>query len=43
VKNQNKKSGVIVVDFQADFTKFKNGSLAVEGTDEVDIEKVKAN
>jgi hypothetical protein len=26
--------GVIVVDFQADFTKFKNGSLAVEGTDE---------
>ncbi len=26
--------GVIVVDIQADFTKFRNGSLAVEGTDE---------
>lgn len=25
--------GVIVVDLQGDFTKFKNGSLAVEGTD----------
>lgn len=25
--------GVIVVDVQGDFTKFKNGSLAVEGTD----------
>jgi len=26
--------GIIVVDVQGDFTKFKNGSLAVEGTDE---------
>jgi len=34
------KIGMIVVDFQADFTKFKNGSLAVEGTDEVFIKKV---
>src|SRR4030042_4378263 len=37
------KIGVIVVDFQADFTKFKNGSLAVEGTDEVFIKKVEEN
>jgi nicotinamidase/pyrazinamidase len=27
------KTGVIVVDVQGDFTQFKNGSLAVEGTD----------
>ena len=37
------KIGVIVVDFQADFTKFKNGSLAVEGTDEAFIKKVEGN
>ena len=37
------KIGVIVVDFQADFTKFKNGSLAVEGTDEVFIKMVEEN
>ncbi len=34
------KIGVIVVDVQADFTKFKNGSLAVEGTDEAYIKTV---
>jgi len=43
VKNQTKKSGVIVVDFQADFTKFKNGSLAVEGTDEAFVKSVEEN
>jgi nicotinamidase/pyrazinamidase len=43
VKNQTKKSGVIVVDFQADFTKFKNGSLAVEGTDETYVKSVEEN
>jgi len=32
--------GVIVVDVQGDFTKFKNGSLAVEGTDETYIKAV---
>jgi nicotinamidase/pyrazinamidase len=32
--------GVIVVDVQGDFTKLKNGSLAVEGTDEAYIKKV---
>ncbi|MGB9629054.1 MAG: bifunctional nicotinamidase/pyrazinamidase [Thermodesulfobacteriota bacterium] len=34
------KIGVIVVDVQGDFTKFKNGSLAVEGTDEAYIKTV---
>lgn len=34
------KIGVIVVDVQGDFTKFKNGSLAVEGTDEAYIKAV---
>ena len=37
------KIGAIVVDVQADFTKFKNGSLAVEGTDEVYIKIVEEN
>jgi len=32
--------GVIVVDVQGDFTKFKNGSLAVEGTDEAYVKRV---
>ncbi len=32
--------GVIVVDFQADFTQLKNGSLAVEGTDELFVKQV---
>ncbi|MGZ3569375.1 MAG: bifunctional nicotinamidase/pyrazinamidase [Thermodesulfobacteriota bacterium] len=34
------KIGVIVVDVQADFTKLKNGSLAVDGTDEAYIKAV---
>lgn len=34
------KIGVIVVDIQGDFTKFRNGSLAVEGTDEAYIKAV---
>src|SRR5512136_3313902 len=37
------KIGVIVVDVQGDFTKFKNGSLAVEGTDEAYIRAVDEN
>ena len=37
------KIGVIVVDVQADFTKFKNGSLAVDGTDEAYIKTVEEN
>ena len=37
------KIGVIVVDVQGDFTKFKNGSLAVEGTDEVYLKIVEEN
>ena len=32
--------GIIVVDVQGDFTKFKNGSLAVEGTDEAYVKAV---
>ncbi len=34
------KIGVIVVDMQGDFTTWKNGSLAVEGTDQAFVEKV---
>jgi nicotinamidase/pyrazinamidase len=34
------KIGVIVVDVQGDFTKLKNGSLAVEGTDEAYVKAV---
>jgi len=37
------KTGVIVVDFQADFTKLKNGSLAVDGTDEALVKLVEEN
>ena len=37
------KIGVIVVDIQGDFTKIKNGSLAVEGTDEAYIKAVEEN
>lgn len=33
-------TGVIVVDIQGDFTKVKNGSLAVEGTDKAYIKAV---
>ena len=35
------KMGVIVVDLQGDFTTYKNGSLAVEGTDEAFVNKVR--
>jgi len=35
--------GVIVVDIQGDFTKLKNGSLAVDGTDEAYIKAVEEN
>lgn len=34
------KTGVIIVDLQGDFTKYKNGSLAVEGTDEAYVKAV---
>lgn len=34
------KIGVIVVDMQGDFTTWKSGSLAVEGTDKAFVEKV---
>jgi nicotinamidase/pyrazinamidase len=37
------KIGVIVVDVQGDFTKSKNGSLAVEGTDEAYVKSVEEN
>jgi nicotinamidase/pyrazinamidase len=40
---EEEKIGVIVVDIQGDFTKFKNGSLAVEGTDEAYIKAVDEN
>ena len=35
--------GVIVVDVQGDFAKIKNGSLAVEGTDEAYVKTVEEN
>ena len=34
------KTGVIVVDLQGDFTTYKNGSLAVEGSDKAFVDKV---
>ncbi len=34
------KIGVIVVDIQGDFTTYKNGSLAVAGSDQAFVEKV---
>jgi nicotinamidase/pyrazinamidase len=37
------KIGVIVVDIQGDFTKLRNGSLAVDGTDEAYIKAVAEN
>src|SRR4030043_551786 len=37
------KNGVIVVDVQGDFTKLKNGSLAVDGTDESYMKAVAEN
>lgn len=35
-----KKTGVIVVDMQGDFTTYKNGSLAVEGSDRAFVDRV---
>jgi nicotinamidase/pyrazinamidase len=40
---ETEKIGVIIVDVQGDFTKFKNGSLAVEGTDEAYVKSVEEN
>ncbi len=37
------KIGVVVVDIQGDFTKLKNGSLAVDGTDESYVKAVEEN
>ncbi len=37
----SEKTGVIVVDIQGDFTTWKKGSLAVDGTDSFFIEKVR--
>jgi nicotinamidase/pyrazinamidase len=37
------KIGILVIDVQGDFTKLKNGSLAVDGTDEVYIKTVEKN
>jgi nicotinamidase/pyrazinamidase len=37
------KTGVIVVDVQGDFTQWKKGSLAVEGTDEAYVKTVQEN
>jgi nicotinamidase/pyrazinamidase len=37
------KIGIIVVDVQGDFTKLKNGSLAVEGTDGAYVKAVEEN
>ena len=37
------KIGVIVVDIQGDFTKLKNGSLAVDGTDEAYVKGAEEN
>jgi nicotinamidase/pyrazinamidase len=43
VVREVEKIGVIVVDVQGDFTKFKNGSLAVEGTGEAFVKSVEEN
>jgi nicotinamidase/pyrazinamidase len=43
LSKEEARIGVIVVDVQGDFTKLKNGSLAVEGTDEAYIKAVKEN
>lgn len=40
---ETRKIGVIVVDIQGDFSKLKNGSLAVEGTDEAYMKTVEEN
>jgi nicotinamidase/pyrazinamidase len=41
--NEAEKIAVNVVDIQGDFTKLKNGSLAVEGTDEAYVKAVHEN
>ena len=41
IANAGEKIGVIVVDMQGDFTTWKNGSLAVDGTDQAFVAKVK--
>ena len=41
--NELERIGVVVVDVQGDFTAFKEGSLAVEGTDEKYVEAVEEN
>ncbi len=38
----HEKIGIIVVDVQGDFTRFKDGSLAVEGTDEAYVRSVES-
>ena len=43
MKNEPQKTGVIAVDVQGDFTTYRNGSLAVEGTDQTYLETVKKN
>jgi nicotinamidase/pyrazinamidase len=40
---ETEKIGVNVVDIQGDFTRLKNGSLAVDGTDEAYIKTVEEN
>jgi nicotinamidase/pyrazinamidase len=40
---EEEKIGVIVVDVQGDFTEFRNGSLAVGGTDEAYVIAVEEN
>lgn len=43
MRKETAKMGVIVVDVQGDFTKFKNGSLVVEGTDGSYLKTVEEN
>lgn len=40
MKPDKKSTGVVVVDIQGDFTEYKCGSLAVEGTDKAYVEMV---
>jgi nicotinamidase/pyrazinamidase len=40
---ETERIGVIVVDIQGDFTKLKNGSLAVDGTDEAYVKAAEEN
>jgi nicotinamidase/pyrazinamidase len=43
MEKKTEKVGIIVLDVQGDFTKLKNGTLAVEGTDEAYIKVVEEN